>query len=109
MKRIFQNEKKSMDKLDSAFYLYRGFHYVGSEIGTCFLLRLGILPRPFIGKLLPIRESATGSLFGIINGYEFTGFTGLASHGATIAAILGFGSTAENGRILKCYGYWIDW
>ena len=39
--------------------------------------------------LLPIRESANGSLFGFINGYEFTGFTGLASHGAIIGVLIG--------------------
>lgn len=39
--------------------------------------------------MLPIRESAGESLFGLINGYEFTGFTGLASHGAAIGVIAG--------------------
>jgi len=38
--------------------------------------------------LLPIRERADSSLFGFINGWEFTGFAGLASHGAAIAAII---------------------
>ena len=39
--------------------------------------------------LLPIRESSKGALFGLIRGYEFTGFAGLASHGAAIGIILG--------------------
>jgi prolipoprotein diacylglyceryl transferase len=39
--------------------------------------------------LLPIKERAGSTLFGIINGYEFTGFTGLASHGAAIGIIIG--------------------
>jgi prolipoprotein diacylglyceryl transferase len=39
--------------------------------------------------LLPIRENAGSTLFGFINGYEFTGFAGLASHGAAIGVIIG--------------------
>jgi phosphatidylglycerol:prolipoprotein diacylglycerol transferase len=39
--------------------------------------------------LLPIREQNNSSLFGIINGYTFTGFAGLASHGAALAAVIG--------------------
>ena len=62
MKRIFLNEKKSMEKLDSLF------------IYTVVSIMLG---------------ARLEALFGFFNGYEFTGFTGLASHGATIAAIIG--------------------
>ena len=39
--------------------------------------------------LLPIKERAGSTLYGIINGHEFTGFTGLASHGAAIGIIIG--------------------
>jgi len=39
--------------------------------------------------LLPIRENAQGRLFGLISGYSFTGFAGLASHGATIGILIG--------------------
>ena len=43
----------------------------------------------FAEILLPIRERAGSSLFGLINGYEFSGFSGLASHGAAIGVIIG--------------------
>ena len=38
---------------------------------------------------MPIRENINGSILGFIKGYEFTGFRGLASHGAAIGIITG--------------------
>jgi prolipoprotein diacylglyceryltransferase len=38
--------------------------------------------------LLPIRENSGGNLFGFITGWEFTGYQGLASHGAAISIIV---------------------
>ncbi|PID95402.1 MAG: prolipoprotein diacylglyceryl transferase [Bacteroidetes bacterium] len=38
--------------------------------------------------LLPIRENPQATLFGFIKGWQFIGFAGLASHGATIGIIL---------------------
>ena len=39
--------------------------------------------------LLPIQESSNGSILGLIDGYEFVGFRGLASHGAAIGIAIG--------------------
>jgi prolipoprotein diacylglyceryltransferase len=38
-------------------------------------------------EILPIRDSG-GNLFGFITGWEFTGYQGLASHGAAISIII---------------------
>lgn len=89
MKRIFQNEKKSMEKLDSLFIYTVVSIMLGARLGHVFFYDWDYYKNHLAEILLPIRENANESLFGIINGYEFTGFTGLASHGATIAAILG--------------------
>ncbi len=89
MKRIFQNEKKSMDKLDSLFIYGVVSIMLGARLGHVFFYDWDYYQNHLLEILLPIRESQSGNLFGIINGYEFTGFTGLASHGATIAAIIG--------------------
>ncbi|THV60137.1 prolipoprotein diacylglyceryl transferase [Flagellimonas alvinocaridis] len=89
MKRIFQNEKKSMEKLDSLFIYTVVSIMLGARLGHVFFYDWSYYKNHLIEILLPIRESANSSLFGFINGYEFTGFTGLASHGATIAAVIG--------------------
>ena len=89
MKRIFQNEKKSMEKLDSLFIYTVVSIMLGARLGHVFFYDWDYYKNHLAEILLPIRENANESLFGIINGYEFTGFTGLASHGATIAAIIG--------------------
>ncbi|NDV43559.1 prolipoprotein diacylglyceryl transferase [Flagellimonas sediminis] len=89
MKKIFQNEKKSMEKLDSLFIYTVVSIMLGARLGHVFFYDWDYYKNHLVEILLPIRESSNGNLFGIINGYEFTGFTGLASHGATIAAIIG--------------------
>ena len=89
MKKIFTNEKKSMEKLDSLFIYTVVSIMLGARLGHVFFYDWEYYQNHLAEILLPIRENANESLFGIINGYEFTGFTGLASHGATIAAIIG--------------------
>lgn len=89
MKRIFQNEKKSMEQLDSLFIYSLVSIMLGARLGHVFFYDWDYYKNHLIEILLPIRENAESTLFGFINGYEFTGFTGLASHGATIAAIVG--------------------
>ncbi|WP_422860606.1 prolipoprotein diacylglyceryl transferase [Flagellimonas sp. S174] len=89
MKKIFTRENKSMEKLDSLFIYAVVSIMLGARLGHVFFYDWDYYKNHLLEILLPIRESANESLFGIINGYEFTGFTGLASHGATIAAIIG--------------------
>ncbi|MER3373356.1 MAG: prolipoprotein diacylglyceryl transferase [Allomuricauda sp.] len=89
MKKIFEKEKKSMEKLDSLFIYTVVSIMLGARLGHVFFYDWDYYKNHLAEILLPIRENANESLFGIINGYEFTGFTGLASHGATIAAIIG--------------------
>ena len=89
MKKIFKKEDKSMEKLDSLFIYGVVSIMLGARLGHVFFYDWDHYKNNLVEILLPIRASANESLFGIINGYEFTGFTGLASHGATIAAIIG--------------------
>ena len=89
MKRIFKHENKSMQKLDSLFVYAVVSIMLGARLGHVFFYDWDYYKNHLIEILLPIRESDDGSLFGLINGYEFTGFTGLASHGAAIAGIIG--------------------
>ena len=89
MKRIFTNEKKTVEQLDSLFIHCVVSIMLGARLGHVFFYDWAYYKNHLLEILLPIRESADSSLFGFINGYEFTGFTGLASHGATIGASIG--------------------
>lgn len=89
MKRIFKNDNKPLEKLDSLFVYCVVSIMLGARLGHVFFYDWDYYQNHLLEILLPIRESSGGSLFGLINGYEFTGFTGLASHGAAIAGIIG--------------------
>lgn len=90
MKKIFLNEKKSVEQLDSLFIYTVLGTMLGARLGHVFFYDWAYYSNHLLEILLPIRESDTGSLlFGLIDGYEFTGFTGLASHGATLGIIVG--------------------
>ena len=89
MKRIFFNEKKSVEQLDSLFIYTVLATMLGARLGHVFFYDWAYYKNHIAEILLPIRESAGETLFGIINGYECTGFTGLASHGAAIGVIIG--------------------
>ena len=86
-KRIFNNEGKSQEKLDALFIYTVIATMLGARLGHVFFYDWDYYKDHLIEILLPIRESEGSSLFGLINGYEFTGFTGLASHGAAIGII----------------------
>ena len=89
MKKIFTNEKKTVEQLDSLFIYSVLATMLGARLGHVFFYDWAYYQNHLLEILLPIRESAEGQLFGFINGYEFTGFTGLASHGAAIGVIIG--------------------
>ncbi|MDX1332222.1 MAG: prolipoprotein diacylglyceryl transferase [Robiginitalea sp.] len=89
MKRIFERENKSREQLDSLFVYTVLATMLGARLGHVFFYDWPYYKNHLLEILLPIRERAGSSLFGIINGYEFTGFTGLASHGAAIGVIVG--------------------
>ena len=78
-----------MEKLDSLFLYCAVSIILGARLGHVFFYDWDYYQQHLLEILLPIRENANETLFGFINGYEFTGFAGLASHGATIAAFLG--------------------
>lgn len=89
MKKIFQNEKKTMEELDSLFIYTVLATMLGARLGHVFFYDWPYYQNNLIEILLPIRANSNSMLFGFIKGYEFTGFAGLASHGATIGIIIG--------------------
>ncbi|MBT8178011.1 MAG: prolipoprotein diacylglyceryl transferase [Flavobacteriaceae bacterium] len=101
MKRIFLNEKRSVQQLDSLFIYTVLATMLGARLGHVFFYDWAYYKNHLLEILLPIRERAGESLFGLINGYEFTGFTGLASHGAAIGIIVGMYLLSRKHKDLK--------
>lgn len=82
MKRIFEREGKTQEQLDSLFIYTVLATMLGARLGHVFFYDWAYYQDHLMEILLPIRETAAG-------GYEFSGFAGLASHGAAIGVIIG--------------------
>src|SRR6056300_1264000 len=63
--------------------------FLGARFGEVFFYQWGYYQNHLIEILLPIQESLNSSILGLIDGYKFTGFRGLASHGAAIGIFIG--------------------
>lgn len=87
MKRIYKEEKIPLEYLDSLFMYTVIATLLGARLGEVFFYNWGYYQNHLIEILLPIKEDPNASLFGFIDGYKFTGFAGLASHGAAIGII----------------------
>jgi phosphatidylglycerol---prolipoprotein diacylglyceryl transferase len=78
MKRIFIREGESMEKLDKLFIITLIATLLGARLGQVFFYDWPYFKEHPAEILLPFR----------FDPFEFTGFAGLASHGAAIAIIL---------------------
>lgn len=87
MKRIYNTEKIPLEYLDSLFTYTVIATLLGARLGEVFFYNWGYYQDHLVEILLPIKEDPNATLFGFINGYKFTGFAGLASHGAAIGII----------------------
>lgn len=105
MKNIFEREGESIEKLDSLFIYTVLATLLGARLGDVFFYDWEYYRNHLVEILLPIRENPNASLFYLIKGWEFTGFQGLASHGAAIAIIITMYVYSKN--ILKRPQLWI--
>ena len=105
MKHIFEREGEPIDKLDSLFIWTVLATLIGARLGHVFFYDWEYYRNHLVEIALPIRENANGNLLGFINGWEFTGFTGLASHGAAISIVIAMYFYSKN--ILKRPQLWI--
>jgi len=87
MKKIFVEDKIPVEKLDSLFMYTFISMLVGMRLGDVFFYSWDYYQHHLLEIFLPIKESANDSLFGLIEGWKFTGYTGFASHGAAIGII----------------------
>jgi len=96
MKKIYNNENQSEKKLDSLFmYSVLGI-MIGARLGHVIFYQAELFREDFFSVFLPFKFSG---------GFEFTGFRGLASHGATIGMI--FSMYLYNKKVLKKSILWI--
>ncbi len=79
MKRIFDRENEPVEKLDSLFIWTVVATLLGARLGHVFFYDWEYYRNNLLEILLPFRFHPT---------FEFTGFQGLASHGAAIAIII---------------------
>jgi prolipoprotein diacylglyceryl transferase len=79
MKKIFERENEPIDKLDSLFIWTVLATLVGARLGHVFFYDWEYFRNHLDEILLPFRFSPH---------FEFTGFAGLASHGAAIAIVI---------------------
>jgi prolipoprotein diacylglyceryl transferase len=79
MKRIYENEKESLDKLDTLFIWTVLATLLGARLGHVFFYEWEYFRNHPAEILLPFQFEPE---------FQFTGFAGLASHGAAIAIII---------------------
>jgi prolipoprotein diacylglyceryl transferase len=87
-KRIYEKEGIPLKYLDSLFMYTVIATLLGARLGEVFFYNWAYYQNHLIEILLPIKADANATLFGFIEGYKFTGFAGLASHGAAIGIIV---------------------
>tara|TARA_B100000767_G_scaffold62572_1_gene58540 strand:- start:337 stop:1170 length:834 start_codon:yes stop_codon:yes gene_type:complete len=81
MKKIYDEEKIPLEYLESLFVYMIISVLLGARLGDVFFYSWDYYQNHLIEILLPIRDTPTG--------YTFTGFRGLASHGAVIGTLIG--------------------
>lgn len=79
MKKIYQREGLSMDKLDSIFIYTVVATLIGARLGHVFFYDWAYFQHHPLEIILPFKVAPE---------FEFTGFRGLASHGAAIGIIV---------------------
>lgn len=80
MKRIYTKEKVSLDHLDPMFIYVVLSTMLGARLGHVLFYQSELITQDFFSIFLPFKFKG---------GFEFTGFQGLASHGAAIGIIIG--------------------
>jgi len=79
MKKIYKNENQSNDKLDSLFIYSVVGIMIGARLGHVIFYQPELFKEDFFSIFLPFKFKG---------GFAFTGFRGLASHGAAIGMII---------------------
>jgi len=95
-KSIYKNENVSLDKLDSLFIYMVLAILIGARLGHVIFYQSELITEDFFSIFLPIST---------VDGIKFTGFRGLASHGAAIGVIIAMFMYSK--KVLKQPVLWI--
>ncbi|MEQ6122857.1 prolipoprotein diacylglyceryl transferase [Pseudotenacibaculum sp. MALMAid0570] len=89
MKKIYIEDKVPTEKLDTLFMYTFISMLVGMRLGEVFFYSWDYYQNNLLEIILPLkRVEGESALFGLLEGWKFTGYTGFASHGAAIAIII---------------------
>jgi prolipoprotein diacylglyceryl transferase len=89
MKKIYIEDKISIEKIDTLFMYTFISMLVGMRLGEVFFYSWDYYKNNLLEIFLPFKRAVGESaVFGLIDGWRFTGYTGFASHGAAIAIII---------------------
>ncbi|MGY8946479.1 MAG: prolipoprotein diacylglyceryl transferase [Flavobacteriales bacterium] len=89
IKKIYINENKSIELIEPLFiYIVIGT-LIGARLGHVIFYDWNYYQNNLVEIFFPIKNDIDSSLFfGIIDGWKFVGYRGLASHGAAIGIIV---------------------
>lgn len=89
MKKIYIEDKISVEKLDPLFMYVFVSMLVGMRLGEVFFYSWADYQNNLWQIILPMkRQEGAEMFFGLVKGWKFTGYTGFASHGAAIGIII---------------------
>ena len=88
VQKIYINDNKPVELVEPLFIYVVFGTLIGARLGEVFFYNWDYFQNNLVEILLPIKSDPNSSmLFGLIEGYKFVGYRGLASHGATIGII----------------------
>ena len=88
VQKIYINDNKSVTLVEPLFIYVVFGTLIGARLCEVFFYNWDYFQNNLIEIFLPIKKDINSSfLFGIIDGWKFVGYRGLASHGATIGII----------------------
>ena len=97
MKKIYKEDNIAIEKLDVLFMYTFVSMLIGMRLGDVFFYSWEYYQHNLLEIFLPFKKAkGVSALFGLINGWKFTGFTGFASHGAAIAIPIAMYFYAKN-------------
>lgn len=86
MKKIYIKDGIPVQKLDPLFMYVFVSMFIGMRLGDVFFYSWDYYQNHLLEIILPFKKApGETALFGLIEGWKFSGFTGFASHGAAIA------------------------
>ncbi|WP_238785489.1 prolipoprotein diacylglyceryl transferase [Blattabacterium cuenoti] len=105
MKSIYELENISIKYLDSLLIYTTLGTIIGARVGQVLFYDFSYFFDHWIEAFFPIKENKTHFLLGIIKGYEFVGFRGLSSHGATLGIIIS--SLLYRKKVIRKPFFWL--